>query len=144
MSTPRFTTVACLALAVLLSSACSKNQDASANSAAVGPASPDGAAIYAKNCEVCHAKAGDGVAGMFPPLAGNPAVGGDPALVSHIVKYGLTGPVRVAGATYNFPMPPFASALSDAEIAAVLTYVRSSWGNDAPAIAAAQVSAVSK
>jgi mono/diheme cytochrome c family protein len=67
-------------------------------------------------------------------LAGSPFVLGDPAVAAQIVLHGLTSPVTVLGATYNGAMPPFGDQLNDAEIAAVLTYVRSQWGNNAPAL----------
>ena len=66
--------------------------------------------------------------GTFPPLARNAVVAGDPVKVIHIVKYGLTGPVVVAGKTFNGMMPAWSPQLSDADIAAAITYVRSSWG----------------
>ena len=82
--------------------------------------------------------------GTFPPLAGNAVVAGDPVKVIHIVKYGLTGRVVVAGKTFNGMMPAWSSQLSDADIAAAITYVRSSWGNHASPVTADQVSAVSQ
>lgn len=103
-----------------------------------------GAQTYASNCSSCHQINGQGVPGTFPPLAGNPIVVGDPKKVIHIVKYGLTGPVRVAGNTYNGQMPAWSSQLSEAAIASVITYIRSSWGNHAGPVIASQVTAVSK
>jgi mono/diheme cytochrome c family protein len=98
-----------------------------------------GAQIYAANCQACHQVSGQGLPGVFPPLAGSPWVKGDPSVLSQILLHGLTGPVEVLGATYNGAMPTFAKQLSDAEIAAVTTYIRSQWGNNAPAIDAAAV-----
>lgn len=82
--------------------------------------------------------------GTFPPLAGSAIVAGDPVKVIRIVKYGLTGPVVVSGKTYNGMMPAWSSQLSNADIAAAISYIRSSWGDNASAVTADQVSVVSK
>jgi len=103
-----------------------------------------GATVYVTNCASCHQGNGKGLTGSFPPLAGNPTVTGDPKKVIHIVKYGLTGKIMVGPDSFNGIMPPWGSQLSDAAIANVITYVRTSWGNKAGAVTAAQVSAVNK
>ena len=90
-------------------------------------------------CAACHQATGLGLPGAFPPLAGSEYVLGEEERVVRIVLRGLTGPVTVKGQTFNGAMPAWADQLSDAEIAAVLTYVRSSWGNSAEAITAEQV-----
>lgn len=100
----------------------------------------NGATIYNTNCSSCHQATGKGLAGQFPPLAGNPVVNGPAGTVIHIVKNGLTGPVKVNGVTYNGMMPAW-KQLQPAEIAAVITYVRSSWGNHGSAVTEAQVNA---
>lgn len=107
-------------------------------------ASVDGSKIFLVNCASCHQVDGKGVPGTFPPLAGNAVVVDDPARVIHIVKYGLTGTVVVAGKDFNGMMPAWSPQLSDADIAAAITYVRSSWGNHATPVTADQVSAVSR
>jgi mono/diheme cytochrome c family protein len=89
-----------------------------------------GAQIYA-NCQGCHQITGTGQPGVFPPLAGSEYVTGPEAGTERMVRIvlgGLAGPVQVKGATYNNVMPA-QSQLTDAELAAVLTYVRNSWGN---------------
>lgn len=109
-----------------------------------GPAAgPDpmvvGKRIFTRNCAVCHQSEGQGVEGQFPPLAGSEWVvakegwHGDNHIV-RIVLDGLQGPVTVGGKAYNSAMAPWGEVLKDAEIAAVLTFVRNSWGNEAPAI----------
>ncbi len=118
-------------------SAASPAASASAN----GAAASDGAAIYETNCSSCHQASGQGMPGTFPPLAGNPVVTGDPAKVIHIVKDGLTAPISVKGANYSGSMPAWGQTLSSADIAAVITYTRSSWGNAASAVTPAQVAA---
>jgi mono/diheme cytochrome c family protein len=102
------------------------------------------AKVYLVNCSSCHQTNGKGMPGAFPPLAGNPVVTGDPKTVIHIVKYGLTGKIEAEGNSYNGIMPPWGSQLSPGDIAQAITYIRSSWGNNASAVTAAQVSAVSK
>ena len=90
----------------------------------------------------CGRRYHQGMAGAFPPLAGNPVVVGDPAKIVAIVKNGLTGKVVVKGASYNGQMPPWGKTLSNADIAAVITFARSSWGNKGSAVTEAQVAAV--
>ena len=108
-------------------------------STSVAVAASDGKAIFAKTCASCHQANGQGVPGTFPPLAKNPYVTGDPNKVIHTVADGLTGSISVNGKTYNGQMPAWKSSLSDGDIAAVVTYIRSSFGNKASAVTAAQV-----
>jgi mono/diheme cytochrome c family protein len=109
-----------------------------------GAAASDGATVFQANCSSCHQPAGQGIAGTFPPLAGNPVVTGDPKVVIHIVKFGLTGKVAVAGHDYNGIMPAWGAQLKNDQIASVITYVRSAWGNKASAVSPADVAGVSK
>ena len=99
-----------------------------------------GATVFAGTCAACHQSTGLGTAGLFPPLAGSEFVTGDSSRLVRLVLHGLGGPVTVKGATFNGQMPPW-QQLSDAELAAVLTYVRSSWGNAASVIKAEDVAA---
>lgn len=95
---------------------------------------------YTQFCTDCHRPDGTGVSGVFPPLAGNPGVlSPDPASLIHIT---LTGWQSAATAAHPRPytMPAFAR-LEDREIAEILSYVRSSWGNTAPAVTPGQVAA---
>jgi mono/diheme cytochrome c family protein len=89
-----------------------------------------GAQVFAQNCAACHQANGEGIKGAFPALAGDPFVLGDPKAIAYVPLHGRGG------------MPNFSEDLTDAEIAAVLTYVRSSWGNHAPAVEVATVAAV--
>jgi mono/diheme cytochrome c family protein len=100
-----------------------------------------GARVYETNCSSCHQASGAGMPGTFPPLAGNPVLDGPASAVIHIVKDGLTGSITVNGTNYNGQMPAWGSTLSTGDIAAVITYVRSSWGNHGSAVTPAQVSA---
>lgn len=104
----------------------------------MGAQPPDGRAIFLLNCAACHQPNGQG-GGPYPPLAGNPAVNAaDSGAIIQIVLNGRTGPITVNGTQYGGNMPSWRE-LSDADIAAVLTYVRSAWGNGAPAVSADQV-----
>lgn len=103
-----------------------------------------GAQIFAANCSGCHGAAGLGTPGAFPPLAKNPDVTGDPNKVIHTVLYGLQGKVEVNGAAYNGQMPAWKGQLSNAQVADVITYIRSSWGNSASAVTEADVAKIQK
>jgi mono/diheme cytochrome c family protein len=107
----------------------------------IGAQQPDGKAIFLVNCAVCHRPTGQG-GGPYPPLAGNADVNTvDSASIIQTVLNGRTGPITVNGTQYGGNMPSWRGQLSDAEIAAVLTYVRSAWGNSAPAVSEDQVAA---
>jgi ubiquinol-cytochrome c reductase cytochrome b subunit len=115
-----------------------------ASSGGAAAPSGNGAQIFATNCSGCHGAAGGGTPGAFPPLAGNAYVVGDPKHVMHTVLYGLTGAISVKGATYNGQMPPWKGVLSNADIADVISYVRSSWGNSASKVTESEVAAIPK
>ena len=100
----------------------------------------NGAAVFAGTCAACHQATGLGTPGMFPPLAGSEYVNGDAARMIRLVLHGLSGPVTVKGSTFNGQMPPW-KQLSDAELAAVISYVRTSWGNTGGAVAASDIAA---
>jgi cbb3-type cytochrome c oxidase subunit III len=101
-----------------------------------------GEKVFTTNCSSCHQANGKGQPGVFPPLAGNPVVTGPAEKVITIVKNGLSGKISVNGTTYNGQMPAWKSTLSDNDIASVISYIRSAWGNKAGAVTASQVSAV--
>jgi mono/diheme cytochrome c family protein len=90
-----------------------------------------GATSYAV-CGGCHQASGLGVPGQFPPLAGSEIVLGGTERIARIALHGLVGPVTVKGVGYNTPggMPPQGMALSDGDVANVLTFIRNSWGNE--------------
>jgi mono/diheme cytochrome c family protein len=102
---------------------------AAASSAAPAAPAADGAAVFKEQCSACHQPSGQGVPGAFPPLAGNTDLFLSRTFPAAVALSGLQGSVAVAGKTFNGVMPSFAH-LSDAEIAAVVNYVRSAWGND--------------
>ncbi|WP_280156286.1 cytochrome c [Piscinibacter sp. XHJ-5] len=90
-----------------------------------------GARLYDQNCAQCHGERGEGSPGAYPALAGNRAVTMDaPANLVRIVIYGGFLPAT-AGNPRPFGMPPFSQQLDDNDVAAVLSYIRGSWGNNA-------------
>jgi mono/diheme cytochrome c family protein len=104
--------------------------------AAVAASAPDGRQLY-QRCAVCHQPTGQGVPGTFPPLAGSEwGTAANAQLPIRIVLRGLQGPITVKGQKFNGTMPAFGTGqpMTDADVAAVLTYVRSSWGNKATAV----------
>ena len=113
-----------------------------ADAAADQAISDDGERVYGTVCITCHQADGAGIEPAFPPLAGSAVAIGDAEVSIKIVLSGLTGEMTRGGTTFNGMMTPWAGALSDAEIAAVLTYVRSSFGNSADAVTEAAVAEV--
>ena len=100
-----------------------------------------GERVYRANCAACHQPNGKGLIGAFPPLADSDFVKGDRRRVIAAVVFGLSGPITVNGVDYNGVMPSM-GYLSDEDIAAALTYVFRSWGNDGAAVSAAEVAAL--
>lgn len=104
----------------------------------------DAEQIYMDRCMSCHQTDGTGIAGVFPPLDGTEWVEGDKGRLIRIVLHGFTGETTVQDVVYSGAMQPWQSFLSDEEIAAVLTYVRSAWNNDGSAVTEQEVAAVRK
>lgn len=96
---------------------------------------------YLENCSGCHGTRGEGDALIAPPLAGNPYVTGDSKKLIQTMLIGMIGPVKERGATWNGSMPPWRGILSDAELAGLITYIRTEWGNRAAPVTRAQVAA---
>ena len=108
-----------------------------------------GKEIYAREgfCITCHQPDGNGLsASGFPPISGTPWVEGSDERLIKVVLKGLQGPMEVKNTKYSgqVPMTPFEGMLNDEELAAVLTYVRNSFGNKAPAVSPAKVGEVRK
>ena len=106
-----------------------------------------GKAIYSRDgfCITCHQPDGKGLeASAFPPLAGSEWVNGNEERLIKLVLKGLTGPIEVSGKKYpgQVPMTPFGGMLNDDEVAAVLTFVRNSFGSKSSAISPEKVKAV--
>ena len=91
----------------------------------------DGAAVFTARCAACHQATGAGLPGVFPPLAGSEWVLGKDTTLAAIVLHGISGPLTVKGSAYSGEMPAFKDQLQDAEVAALLTHIRSQWGNQA-------------
>lgn len=124
----------------------------SAMDAAGGPAKPkvdplvQGKKLFNGTCATCHQATGQGVPGVYPPLAKSEWANGPEERVIRILLHGLTGELKVQGGTYNGSMPNFGKGggynWSDENIAYVLTYVRQEWGNTAGAIDPAKVAEI--
>ncbi|WP_084186744.1 c-type cytochrome [Andreprevotia chitinilytica] len=109
-----------------------------------GDISARGAPEYLDNCSGCHRSSGNGAARTFPPLAGNSVVNTqDPTSLIHIVLTGSTMPATQKAPT-PLAMPGFDWRLSDQQVADVVTFIRGSWGNNAPAVSSKEVAKVRK
>lgn len=101
-----------------------------------------GKRVFVTNCVACHQPTGLGLPGAYPPLAGSEWADGPEDRIIRIVLNGLSGPITVKGSQFNNSMPVFGTMLKDEQIADVLTYVRSEWGNNAPAVTPDKVKAI--
>ena len=101
-----------------------------------------GQSVFEAFCVTCHQAGGQGVEGVYPPLAGSDYLLGKREASIRGVKYGQRGPMVVNGVTYDNTMMPM--GLSDQEIADVMNYVRNSWGNQAegPPVTREEVAAI--
>ncbi len=107
---------------------------AAGDALARGDVSARGAIDYLNNCAACHLSSGKGYVSTFPALAGNPVVNAaDPSSLINIVLRGSTEPATDRAPTH-FTMPPFDKRLSDHEVADIVTFIRSSWGNSGAAV----------
>lgn len=96
--------------------------------------SAPGALDYMNNCSACHLSSGKGYDNTFPALAGNPVVLSDnPVSLVNIILNGSVRPATASALT-DFAMPPFASRLTDREVADIVSFVRASWGNHANSV----------
>ena len=118
---------ACLAIAVLIVGCSGPGDDIPRPE--LSEPMKKGRAVYLANCSACHGPTGEGLAAAFPPLAGSDYLEPNREAVIKGVLYGQQGPMVVNGETYDGVMPGFGH-LSDDEIAAAISYVFVSWGND--------------
>lgn len=95
----------------------------------------DGKQVYSAQCVACHQATGLGLPSVFPPLDGSEWVTGDERTLANILLHGITGQITVKGTAFTGAMPAFAQ-LSDEELAAVASHVRSTWSNKAPPLSA--------
>ncbi len=106
-----------------------------------------GKKLYA-TCATCHQANGQGVAGVYPPLAGAEWVTGSEERLIRVLLHGLSGPIEVKGNTYNSLMPAFGKVTgggynwSEERISHVLTYIRQEWGNQAAPITKEKVTEI--
>jgi nitrite reductase (NO-forming) len=96
-----------------------------------------GKKVFLSACFACHMQEGQGLPGVFPPLAGSDFLKADKDRAIRIPLKGLQGPITVNGKPYNNLMPP--QQFSDDQIADVLTYVMNSWGNNFGTVSTADV-----
>lgn len=90
--------------------------------------SADGGALFKEQCVGCHQVTGKGDGKHFPPLAGNSDLFLAPDFPVKVLLHGMEGKIEVSGKKFNSVMPTF-DHLSDAQVAAIIHYVRNSWGN---------------
>ena len=145
-----------VALGVLLFSFCGAlvvsgwTTDGGASALPASAASPvsyaalrmDGEEVYQRVCQSCHQMQGQGIPGVFPPLVESDWVTGDKGRLIRLLLHGMAGTIEVGGTTYSGAMPPWGGSLSDEQIAQVSTYIRTNWGNEAPAVTADEVARV--
>ena len=101
-----------------------------------------GMQLYTSRCASCHQFNGLGMGAEFPPLTGTEWVTGDKGRLIRLVLGGLSGEIEVNGVVYEGAMPPWGGFLDDEQIATLLTYIRSSWGNDASSVSVEEVGRV--
>jgi mono/diheme cytochrome c family protein len=104
---------------------------------------PAGEKVFKKYCVTCHQADAGGVPNLNPPLIKTEYVLGDKERLIKIILHGLNEKLEIEGQYYSNPMPAL-GILKDQQIADVLTYVRSNFGNNASAITAAEVKQVRK
>ena len=101
----------------------------------------EGESLYS-NCMACHQQNGQGLPGVFPPLAGSEyVISEDASLPVKVLLAGLNGPITVKGVQYNGAMPAF-GALGDRAVAGLTTYIRAAWGNEGSEVTEEQVAAI--
>lgn len=102
----------------------------------------EGKTIYLTQCIVCHMPNGEGIPRLHPSLVDSEYVQGDKSQLIRMILHGLTGEIVVNDTIYNGTMPPFGILNDDEQIAQVLTYIRSNFGNKASAIRAEEVARI--
>ena len=125
-----------LGLVVLLG-ACQQSNPGPGAGAAAGSGADRGAALYAQNCVPCHHENGEGVPKVFPSLSGSPAVLGDPTELAQWVL-SQKRPASIPAGRYPTQMLLF-GWMNNEDAAALLTYIRSHFGNSAPPVDAALI-----
>src|SRR5688572_26201180 len=129
-----FTRIALLSCAMLAATFSKAADDETAALVAKGKL------LYLQNCVICHQGAGQGTPGTFPPVAKSDYLMAKPENAIRPVVEGLSGRITVNGSNYNNTMPPI--LLTDEQVAAVLTFVRTTWNSAEDVITPAQVATV--
>jgi len=107
------------------------------------PSIDRGKEVYSSQCVTCHMEQGEGIEGVYPPLAKSDYLMADKNRSIDQVLHGLTGEIKVNGVTYDGVMAGY-QAMSDVEISDVLNYVRNSFGNKGAAVTPAEVKSTRK
>ncbi|MEJ2275900.1 MAG: cytochrome c, partial [Woeseiaceae bacterium] len=153
MTFPKHRLLVTLSFAIATLLACGQDQaapptddDTAVHDAEVAVASSDermakGQAVYNGNCAACHQPDGTGLKGAFPPLAGSDFLQGNRRKVIGAALFGLSGPITVNGEQYTGVMPS-QGHLPNEDLAAALTYVFQSWGNDLAAVSVDEVASI--
>ena len=97
-----------------------------------------GKELYAQECQICHMPEGEGMTGIYPPLAKTDYLKQPTPFLINIILKGQSGEIVVNGATYNTPMPA-QDYLTDEKVSDILNYIRNSWSNKGAAITPQQV-----
>jgi mono/diheme cytochrome c family protein len=98
--------------------------------------------VYTAQCITCHMEQGEGLEGVYPPVAKSDYLMADKKRSIEQVLYGLTGEIKVKGITYDGVMSGY--DLTDQEVSDVLNYIRNSFGNKGPAVTPEEVKAARK
>jgi mono/diheme cytochrome c family protein len=132
---------ALLLIVVLISCGGNKKSEKQEEPVPVKAEITDGKVVYQKYCLACHQTNGSGVPGMYPPITDSDWVEGDKTRLINIMLNGLKGEITVNGQVYKTAMPAH-QYLRDDQIAAVLTYVRTNFGNAADSVTVSEVTAI--
>jgi mono/diheme cytochrome c family protein len=136
----KITSTIAVAIAITLLSACNGNSGQNDGSGSHSKSAElPGAGIYKRTCITCHMANGEGIPGTYPPLAKSDYFADKEKTIQQVIK-GSSGEMTVNGKKYNNTMIP--QQLTDEEIADVLTFVFSNFGNNNGAVTAAEVKAV--
>jgi nitrite reductase (NO-forming) len=134
-----------LAAFTLFAAACGSNEQKEdkppfeASSTPAQASAPSGEMLYKRSCTSCHMANGEGIPNVYPPLAKSDYLVDKDRAITQVIK-GSSGEIVVNGNKYNNTMPP--QQLNDEEIAAVLSYVYSSWENNGTKVTADEVKAI--
>jgi len=132
----------CVLIVVILGvAACGRDSEPQSQATVDNEELSLGHGLFNQYCSVCHQSDGRGIEGTYPPLVDSEWTQGDKGRLIRLVLNGMTGPIEIDGVAYNNVMTPH-KFLSDDEVAAVLTFVRENFENDADAVTAGEVARV--